>query len=115
MVMVKSENPRVTKREAKLLNDIIVALCADYDRRKQCALDSKMSKRVLMEYVYINSRLFDAAAEIAGPSFAEQYIYDIGNSVGYARTELYIFSEPTYKDYKARIKENMLKKLKFID
>ena len=104
-----------TKKDEKLLFDIIISLCADYSRRKECILKNSVSKRVKMEYVYLNSKLFDAAAEVAGEMFAERYIYDIGNGIGYARSNLYIFSESTYKEYKIIIKENMLKKLKFID
>ena len=93
------------------LSDIVVALCADYDRRRRAILYKSERERVISEYIYINAKLFRAAAEIAGPECAEGYINDIGNSIGYARTELYEVSESTYKRMKMEIKENMYRAL----
>ena len=93
------------------LSDIVIALCADYDRRRKAILYKSERERVISEYIYINAKLFRAAAEIAGAAHAEEYINDIGNAIGYARTALEDVSEAAYKKIKNEIKENMYRTL----
>ena len=102
-------------REQTLISNIITAYCADYKRRKTAILERSYSRRVIMEYRYINSRLYDAAAEIVGSYYAERMIEEIGGSVGYTRSAIMNLSEVAYKKYKARIKLLMAKKLYLID
>ena len=102
------------REKEKNLSDIVIALCADYERRNSVIKDKSERERVISEYLYINSKLFGAAAEIAGPEQAERYINDIGNAIGYARTEVEDVSEGTYKKMKSEIKENMYRRLNFV-
>ena len=97
------------------LDFLIVALCADYERRKGVIENRSAERRVDTEFRYLNFRIFDAAAEIAGEEDAEGFIQDIGERIGYAKSELWHLSEGTYKDYKRCIKDNIAKKLHLID
>ena len=106
---------RKGKRKKDSLSEIIVALCADYDRRRRALIESSVTRRVRMEYIYINGRMKDAAAEIVGEGYAERFIDDIGARVGYASSELDFCSEGQYKKYKKEIKDNIAKKLYLID
>ena len=92
------------------LNDLVIALCADYERRRQLIEAGEASFSVIMECRYLNYRLFDAAAQVVGEHIAERFILDIGYSVGYAKTELYFMSERTYKISKQEIKQNIAKR-----
>lgn len=101
--------------DSKLISDIIVSLCADYDRRKRVICEKSASKRVRMEYAYINTRILDAAGETVGLGAAELFIREIGNSVGYAESKIDYMGEPAYKVMKSRIKKNIAKKLHLWD
>ena len=94
---------------------VAVALCADYERRKRFIDNRLGERRVRMEYAYINSKIFDAASEIVGQNEALIYIEEIGRRIGYAHSALEYVSETTYKINKAQIKENILKKIYYID
>ncbi|MBQ9070777.1 MAG: hypothetical protein IJY23_05470 [Clostridia bacterium] len=98
----------------KNLSDIVVSLCADYERRKSAIRERSVEGRVLAEYIYINSKLLWAAREICGMEFAERFILDIGGRIGYAKTEMEGYSECTYKKHKSDIKINMMKRLNLI-
>lgn len=102
-------------RDKTLVNNIIVAHCADYQRKKRAIMTRSCSRRVLMEYKYTNSRLFDAATEFIGSTYAEDLIFEIGNYVGFANTKIKCISESCYKRYKEEVKEVMAKKLYLID
>lgn len=97
------------------LDTLVIALCLDYARRQQAILERTATKRTDTEYRYYNFKIFDAAAEIVGERFAEQYIEEIGGRVGYAKSSVDCVSEITYKDYKRRIKDNVAKKLHLCD
>ena len=96
------------------LSALVTALCADYKRRAGIILDRSSDRRLRMECRYINARIFEAAAEIAGAALANIFIDEIGRSVGYASTEAVILSESTYKDYKRRIRIGIAKSLHLI-
>ena len=98
-------------RRTDTLPELIRALCADYERRKIHITERDLPRRVIMEYAYLNSRIFDAAGEICGVTAAERFINEIGDGVGYAYTELEGYSESTYKSYKAEILGNIARKL----
>ena len=105
---------RVQKRDksaAKLIDGIIVALCADYQRRKCAIAEQSVPKRVRMEYSYINTRMLLAAGEIAGHAFAELIIDEIGSRIGYAASGMDCLCELSYKSLKQRVKKNIAKKL----
>ena len=99
---------------SKTLDALVIALCGDYGRQRE-AVDSKSaSKRVDTEYRYYCFKIYDAAAEIVGERLAEVFIKEIGERIGYARSALYFYSETHYKETKARVKENIAKKLHLI-
>ena len=93
------------------VDNLIVALCLDYFRRKSAIEEKSAPKRVDTEFRYLNFKMFDAAAEIAGEGMAEKFIYEIGKRIGYAKSALSSVSESTYKTYKSLIKANIAKKL----
>lgn len=97
------------------LDEVIVALCLDYERRRAAIAEGSYGKRTLMEYRYINFRIFEAAAEIAGERLAERFIYEIGNKIGYAAGELTQMSELSYKRKKCEIKRAIAQKLHLVD
>lgn len=93
------------------LEMLIVALCADYQRRKEVIENRRAQRRVDTELRYLNFKIYDAAAEIVGEELAELFIYEIGSEVGYAKSEASFMSESTYKIYKKRVKDNLSVKL----
>jgi hypothetical protein len=93
------------------LSALVTALCADYKRRYEIIADRGRDRRLRMECRYINMRIFEAAAEVAGTALANIFIDEIGRSVGYASTDAQSLSESTYKDYKRRIRMEIAKKL----
>ena len=97
------------------LDDVIVALCLDYERRAEAIEKGSYGRRTLMEYRYINFRIYEAAAEIAGDRLAERFIFEIGNKIGYAKSELYQMSEMSYKRKKLEIKRSVAEKLHLVD
>ena len=95
----------------KSLEGLIVALCADFDRRRAAIEEKALPKRVLMEYKYLNLRILEGAMEAVGIKDAKLFIDDIGARRGYAKTALEGISEPKYKIKKARAKMSIAKKL----
>lgn len=99
------------KRVIDSLDNLVFALCADYGRREEIILGRMAERRVDNELRYINFKMFDAAAEIVGESRAALFIREIGRGIGYAHSAEAYISEGTYKDYKLRVKENIVKRL----
>lgn len=97
------------------LDTLVIALCLDYERRKKVIEEHSATRRVDTEFRYLNFKIYDAAAEIAGDDDAEEFIFEIGSRLGYAKSELWHLSEGTYKDYKRTIKDNIAKKLHLTD
>ena len=93
------------------LHSVIVALCADYGRRKEAIEKRLAPHRVDTEMRYYNFKMFDAAAEIVGDEKAEQFIREIGESIGYAYSSIEGISETTYKKYKKLVVENITRAL----
>ena len=100
---------------AKGVEAIVVALCFDYDRRRQVIEEHTASSRTDAEYKYYNFKIFDAAAEVIGERYVNVFINEIGRKIGYAKSKINFMSEVTYKKYKQLIKENIAKKLHLID
>ncbi len=103
----------VTKGDS--LSDVVIALCRDFKRRQTEISLCRLSRRTIMEYKYLNFIMHDAACEIAGEALGETYINEIGNCIGYAKTEIDNISEVTYKKRKAEVKMNILRRLHLID
>ncbi len=97
------------------LSELVRAQCRDYFRRDNFIRNGGVSKRVHMEYVFLNSKLLEGAGEIVGGKFAEKFIKEIGECIGYANSELDFFGESTYKTYKAEVLRNIAKKLYLSD
>jgi len=97
------------------IDELVIALCRDYERRKRLIDERLSSFRTDTEYRYLNFNMFDAAAEIAGDRYAELYIYEIGRRTGFARSAISGCSEVTYKKYKKEIINNIAKKLHLTD
>ena len=57
---------------------LIVALCADFDRRDRALSGGNLERSVEMEYRYYNYKIYQAAAEVVGAPEARMYINDIG-------------------------------------
>ena len=99
----------------KSLDNIVVALCDDYPRR-QCIIESgEASRRVVMEYKYLNYKIFEGAAVIVGLDRALLYINEIGKKTGYVNSRLFeIISETTYKNKKTCVKRKIAENLSLI-
>ena len=95
--------------------DIVVTLSAHFEIREAAIFKKSVTPRVRMEYIYINSKLLDAAAEVVGLKYAKKFIMDIGRGIGYANTKIDAFSETYYKKSKLAIKRKMAEKLHLLD
>ena len=96
------------------LDELIVALCRDYERRERSILRSDTSHRTKVEMKYLNYKVKEAAMEIVGDDYA-LYINEIGRSIGYAKSKVQDISEIDYKLKKAKIKSNIAKKMHLSD
>ncbi|MBQ9085242.1 MAG: hypothetical protein IJY24_06270 [Clostridia bacterium] len=96
------------------LDSLVVALCADYFRRQDAIEGARFSRRVDMEYRYLNYLIHEAAAEIAGEREALTFIEEIGQKIGYAASSIYL-SENAYKVRKQEVKTGIARKLHLLD
>ena len=107
-----SESLQTKERSLDLLAS---ALCADYERRERALREGSFSPRTLVEYDYLNRRIYRGALEVCeNEGEIRSYIREIGSRTGYAHT-VFTVSEVTYKLRKRRIKENILRRLHLID
>ena len=90
---------------------LVVALCADYFRRKRIVERGGAPYTVIMECRYLNYRILDAACQIVDASDAESFIREIGEGVGYADSIISRLSESTYKIKKKEVKRSIAKRL----
>ena len=95
----------------KSLEDIVIALCADFERRRLAIEEKALPKRVLLEYKFLNLRILEGTIEIVGIRNAKGFIDDIGARRGYAKSCIEDMSEPSYKKLKAKTKLSIAKKL----
>lgn len=96
------------------LDELIIVLCKDYRRRERSLTYQNLSHRTKVELKYLNYKLAEAAKEVVGEDYAT-YIYEIGESVGYAKTAVGDVGESDYKIKKAEIKSNIARKLHLCD
>jgi hypothetical protein len=90
---------------------LVVALCADYFRRKRM-IDRRLAPyNVIMECRYLNYRILDAACSIVGVENAEKIIREIGERKGYADSKVEGMSELTYKRKKKEVKRAIARRL----
>ncbi len=99
---------------SKTLDEIIKAYCADFLRRAQVIADKSAPFNVIMEYKFLNYRIFSAASEYCGTGDALEFIKDIGEGRGYAKSELSVMSESVYKTKKREIKLNIARRLSLL-
>ena len=99
---------------SKTLDEIIKAYCADFLRRAEVIADKSAPFNVIMEYKFLNYRIFDAASEMSGVGNALAFITDIGEGRGYAKSELSAMSESVYKTKKREIKLNIARRLSLL-
>lgn len=93
------------------LDNLVSALCADFSRRSELIRTGALTRRTETELRYINAKIIDATLELAEDFELDAFIYEIGDSVGYAKSSLTHLCESTYKKRKRGIKENIAKKL----
>ena len=86
----------------RLIADIVIALCADFFRRRTAIEEKSVSHRTDTEYRYLNFKIHDACAGVVGEELCDSFIRFIGGRIGYAKCDLDIMSEVTYKRYKHR-------------
>lgn len=99
----------------RMVGEIVEALCAHFDVREQAIRSKSIGRRVRMEYIYINSKMLDGAAEVVGAPYAKSFIMDIGRGIGYANTKIDAFSETNYKKSKLAIKRKIAERLNLLD
>lgn len=104
----------IEKEEKKSLDNLVRALAADYMRRQRIIREGQPARRVRMELLYLNSKIYESACEICAPTLADVFIKEIGEGVGYAKSSVECVSETTYKLYKSKIMGNIAKKLYLI-
>ena len=97
------------------VDKIVVALCADYGRRKRAIAEKCVCRRTDTELRYLTARIYDAVAEVVGVPLAEHFIKDIGHCLGYANTQLDCMSEVTYKNLKKQARELIAVRLHLVD
>ena len=98
----------------KSLDGLIVALCADFERRRISLDEKSLPTKVLMEYKFLNLHILEGVIEIVGVKDARLFINEIGARRGYAKTEIDGMSESIYKQKKAKAKINIAIKLSLI-
>jgi hypothetical protein len=103
------------KRIRNSVDEVVIALCLDYERRQRAIEQRSATRRTETEFRYYNFKIFDAAAEVVGEAKADIYINEIGNRIGYAKSSLDCLSEVTYKKYKRKAMDNIAKKLHLCD
>lgn len=102
------------EKSAKLppeVRQVVVALCADYDRRERALRCHSATPDVLSLYETLNRGIDRAIAEICEARICTDMRRDIGAKRGARRTPLYFMSEGTYKrrkrDTQHRIAETL--------
>lgn len=99
----------------KSLDMLIIALAADYKRRAEEIAKKELPPRILMEYKYYNTKIFNATAEVVGEANAERYIYDIGHNKGYPKNGDIYTAEAIYYRNKRESKRGIARALNFIE
>ena len=96
------------------LEEIIKAYCADFERRARVITEKNAPYNVIMEYRFLNYRIFCAASEAGGYRNALGFIRDIGSGTGYAKSQLSAMSESVYKIRKREVKLNIARRLSLL-
>jgi len=105
-------NKRTLKKDT--VDILVSALCRDFPRRAKAIEEAHASRRTLIEFRYLNFKIWNAVGEIVSEEKIPVYIKEIGENVGYAKSAVEI-SEVAYKSTKRLIKDNIAKKLHLAD
>ncbi len=97
----------ITKTDELLVD----ALCAGFDGRAETLRRCAASRRTLMEYAYLNGKIWEAAMEVtANEKESLLFISEIGSRTGYVKSGL-CYGESAYKEKKSAIRKGILLKL----
>lgn len=96
------------------VDEIVIALCSDYERRESAIRSHSVTHRTEMEYRYLNYKIIAAATEAVGAVDAPKFIKEIGERTGYANSKTAL-SERAYKEVKRGVKTAIAKGLHLID
>ena len=99
----------------RTLDELIVAVCADYERRDIAVSSGEAVGRSAMEYKYLNYRIYEGALEVVGDKYARLYINEIGRKVGFAKSAHSAVTERVYKEQKQEVKYSIAKKLHLVE
>lgn len=94
---------------------LITAIVADYGRRAEEIAKKELSPRVIMEYRYYNTKIYNAVVEIVGESQADRYISDIGSRKGYPKDGDIYYCEAIYYRRKQACRLAIARALNLID
>ena len=97
------------------LDNLIIALCRDFERRALAIESGSCNSRTAVEYKYYNYKILEGAIEIAGPNNARTFVYEIGHKVGFAKSKIDCMSEVMYKSWKMDVKMRIAQKLHLLD
>lgn len=97
------------------LDVLVNALCRDFPRRERAIKEGVLSRRTLTEFRYLNFKILEATLEVVEEQYARLYIKEIGENIGYAKTETEGLSEISYKARKKNIRENIARVLHLSD
>ena len=93
------------------VRQLVIALCADYDRRERILRRGAATPDVLSVFESLNRGIDRAVAETCEIGIRTDIRRDIGAKRGARRTQLYFLSEGTYKrrkrDAQHRIAEEL--------
>ena len=103
------------KRKREGAEQIVVALCRDYPRRREAIRQGTVSRRTAMEYKYLNAMICEAARETVDERLALTLVIEIGEERGYAKSRVDCLSETTYKRYKNLLLHAIARKLHLED
>ena len=93
---------------------IVCSLCKDYDRRAREVRKGEKDAATLLHYVHLNDVIDLSIASACEEGIRQQMREDIGNGVGYRRTQLYYIAEGTYKTRKRASIEAIARNLHLI-
>ena len=99
----------------KSLDMVITALAADYKRRAEEIAKKELPPRIIMEYKYYNTKIFNAVAAVVGEADAERYISDIGSHSGYPKNGDIYVAEAIYYRRKRECRGGIARALNFIE
>ena len=97
------------------LDELVIALCADFGRREDASAGPEINPRCRMEYEYLNYRIYEGANEVVGERYARLYINEIGKKIGFAQSKHTAISERMYKLQKRLVKYNIARKLHLVE